>query len=384
VKRLASPKAQGVLGHLPRWAGNPLELLDDGARIGNPFGLHLGVPAVVGFSPAWNQRVLTDLETFTSAASFSRMVPYLAGGVILMDAPEHKPRRQQLNPFFHAKVLEVYRDPMREAIMPTLPSGAFEALQWASHAVLEALNAAFFSGTFPRGLLQRFLAPLHEAFPAPFLPRPLLFNSVNAEIKKQLEHRKLEGGQDIAAHVLRYENPVEELRISLAAGYDTTAHALAWAAWHLAKEPAPISLAVKETLRLYPPGFIGSRRAATHVSLDNFEIHKNALVMYSPYLTHRHPDLWPNPLQWTPSRFENSPPAWGYLPFGGGERICLGMHLAHLIIETALEALFETTIEQVRGDPTPKPGLTLKPGAPLEMRRAAIRQWPSSRLYFEV
>ncbi len=103
MKSLASPKAQRALGHLPRWAVNPLELLDDGARLGSPFRLQLGVPAVVGFSPAWNQRVLMDLETFKSAASFSSMVPYLAGGVILMDAPDHKPRRQQLNPFFHAK-----------------------------------------------------------------------------------------------------------------------------------------------------------------------------------------------------------------------------------------------------------------------------------------
>ncbi len=267
----------------------------------------------------------------------------------------------------------MYRDPIRQAIAPTLPSGAFEALEWASQAVLEALNAAFFGGEFPRGLLKRFLAPLHEAFPAPLLPRPLLFNAVNAEIRRQLERRKHEGGTDIAAHVLRYENPVEELRISLAAGYDTTAHALAWTAWHLAKEPAPISLAVKETLRLYPPGFIGSRRAAVDVSLEHIEIHKNALVMYSPYLTHRHPDLWSNPLKWNPQRFENPPPAWGYLPFGGGERICLGMHLAHLVIETALEALLETRIEQIRGDPKPKPGLTLKPSSALEMRRNTVR-----------
>jgi cytochrome P450 len=373
LKRLVSPKAGGVLGHLPRWAGDPLALLEDGARLGHPFRLHLGMPAVVGFSPAWNQRLLTDLNTFTSAASFSNMVPYLAGGVILLDAPQHKARRQQLNPHFHAKVLEVYRDPIRDAIAPTLPSGAFEALAWASEAVLEALNAAFFNGQFPKALLQRFLAPLHDAFPAPLMPRPLLFHAMNAEIKRQLERRRLEGGSDIATHVLRYENPIEELRISLAAGYDTTAHALAWTAWHLAETPAPIPLAVKETLRLYPPGFIGSRRAAITTWVDQVEIPKHALVLYSPYLTHRHPDLWNQPLEWDPTRFERPPPAWGYLPFGGGERICLGMHLAHLILEIALENLLEHRLEQTKGDPAPKPGLTLKPGTLLEMRRERKR-----------
>ncbi len=368
----AALKPYPLLGHLPFWAGDPLALLEGHAAQADFFELRLGVRAFVGYSPTWNKFLLSDLETFTSAGSFSKFVPYLAGGVILKDAPHHKPRRTDLNPGFHMHALEHLRGVIGAALGPIAPTGQFDSRDWASNAVLLALNASFFEGEFDAALLEDFLTPLHDPFPAPLLPRPTLFRRVNRELQRLLEMRQATKRHDLLSYLLRFSNPLEEARISLAAGYDTTAHTLAWAAWHIANQPhwtTDLEAAIKETLRLYPPGFIGSRRASRDVMFEGQRIPRGSMVLYSPYLTHRAPTNYVAPLEWQPERFASSPPAWAYLPFGGGERICLGMHLANLIIRSALETLLTHPLRPVRGDPTPKPGLTLAPRAALMLER---------------
>ncbi|WP_245575156.1 cytochrome P450 [Meiothermus rufus] len=363
MKGLPQPRGYpwGSFGHLPRWAGAPLALLEEGARLGEVFVLGLGRWAVVGYSPAWNRFVLSDLETFRSTGSLATLTPYLRGGVITTEAPEHKPRRQALDPLFHRRALMGWQARLQEALEALCPQEAFEAGAWASQVVQASLNLFYFEGRFPPALLARFLAPLQQPFPAPLLPRPLGFARVRREVRRL---QRL--GVGLAAQM-----PLEEVLIGLAAGYDTTAHTLAWALWHAAcypqwHHPQGNSLLIQETLRLYPPGFIGSRRAARRVAWAGVVIPEGAWVLYSPYLTHRHPEVWPEPLVFDPSRFAAGRPAWGYLPFGGGERTCLGMHLARLVLETAL-SLF-SQLEPLKGDPTPRPGLTLAPRGPLWLR----------------
>lgn len=351
----------GPLAHLPRWAGEPLALLEEGAALGPIFALGLGRPAVVGYSPEWNRRLLGDLETFRSKGSFSSLVPYLNGGIITTDAPAHRARRQELNPHFHARALGGLEARIRAALQEIRPQGVFEANRWASEVAHTSLNVAYFEGQFPRAELARFLAPLKQPFPAPLWPRPLLF----ARMRRRIGEMQARG-LGLAAHL-----PLEEVLIGLAAGYDTTAHTLAWALWHAAcypdwHHPAGHPLLIKETLRLYPPGFIGSRRVARALEFEGIFIPQGALALYSPYLTHRHPDLWQNPLVFDPARFEGRIPAWGYLPFGGGERTCLGMHFAQMVLGVAL-SLFGP-LEPLQGDPQPRPGLTLAPRGALWLR----------------
>ncbi|RDI96197.1 cytochrome P450 [Meiothermus sp. QL-1] len=357
--RLPEPRGYpGPWGHLPRWAGEPLALLEEGARLGPLFRLRLGWRVLVGYSPAWNQRLLTDLETFHSKGSFAALSPYLNGGIITTDAPLHKPRRQALNPHFHARALAHLENRLCSALEAIRPQGAFEACGWASRVAQVSLNQVYFEGQFPTGLLARFLSPLKQPFPSPFWPRPRLF----ARVRRQVEALQ-QAGWGLAAHL-----PLEEVLVGLAAGYDTTAHTLAWALWHAAQHPAwhtpeGVPLLIKETLRLYPPGFIGSRRVARGFAWAGHWVPRGTRVLYSPYLTHRHPDLWPDPLAFRPERFTGRIPAWGYLPFGGGERICLGMHLAQMVLRLAL-GLFPR-LRPLQGDPRPRPGLTLAPRGPL-------------------
>jgi len=64
-----------------------------------------------------------------------------------------------------------------------------------------------------------------------------------------------------------------------------------------------------------------------------------ALVLYSPYLTHRDPGLWTDPLSFRPERFAGGTAAWSFIPFAAGERTCLGRSFAQLVLGTVLGSL---------------------------------------------
>ncbi len=378
LRDLPAPTHPPGPGHLGRWGAEPLALLSEGAALAGPqrlFRLNLGLPTVVGFSPSWNKAVLTDPEAFVGRGSFSKAVPYLAGGIILTDAPAHRPRRAELNVPFGRGAVAGMLARIRAALEPLRPTGDFDALAWADGAALAMLNAAYFSGEFPTELLHAFLAPLRHPFPTPMLPRPLLFVRVNAELRRLARRRLEEGGDDLLAHLARLPGGVEEARVSLAAGHDTTTHALAWGVWHLAQRPDwrradGLRTVVKETLRLYPPGWMGSRRLTRELDFEGVVLPRGAMVLYSSYLSARDPLLWDAPEVFRPERWEAAPPAWAYLPFGGGARICLGMHLANSMIEEALALFLGGDLTALRGDPSPRPGVTLGPVGPLWVRRA--------------
>jgi cytochrome P450 len=85
---------------------------------------------------------------------------------------------------------------------------------------------------------------------------------------------------------------------------------------------------VSEALRLYPPGWLLSRRALDNDVLAGFEIPAGADVLFSPYLLHRHPRFWADPDAFRPERFaaenEAERPRFAYMPFAAGPRHCIG------------------------------------------------------------
>jgi cytochrome P450 len=342
-------------------------------RLGHPFGLRLGRRAIVGWRPDWNRRVLTDMATFRSRGSLSAAVPHLAGGVILTDEPQHAPRRRALNPHFFPREDDALRERLRHALAPLMPRGRFNAVAWADAVARTALNAALFDGQLDSRALGRFLDPLHRSMPAPLLPRPWLFLRTDRALRRALRaigSARAGTGAPLACPMNGMRRGIEEARVVLAAGHDTTAHALSWAAWHIAadrrwQDPALRQATIRETLRLYPPGWIGSRRAAEDTEIDGCPVPRGTLVLYSSWLTHRDPSLWPEPERFDPSRFTTTVRPWSYVPFGGGPRVCLGQRVAEVVLDLALEMLSRRSLTALDGDPSPRPGLTLAPRGPL-------------------
>jgi cytochrome P450 len=369
VTRLPSPATTPALGHLWRWTHDPLDLLESGARAGPVFGLRLWRPVVVGYRPAWNRAVLSDLDTFRSRGSLSGLTPYLSGGVVGSDAPAHDARRAELNPHFHSRA--VAGIPLGSVVERHVASGVFEARDWAARVVRDMLNTAFFAGGLPDALLARFLAPLHRPNPAPLLPRPRLFRRVDAAIARVLADPP---PGSFAAVLSTMDNAVEETRVALAAGYDTTAHTLAWALWHLADAPRwrhreALPAVLDEVLRLYPAGWLGSRVAHRDASVAGVDVPAGTMILYSPYLTHRDPELWRAPTRFAPERFIGGRPAWGFIPFSAGRRTCLGAPLARRMLTSALEPFCDAPMVRLTGDPAIAAGITLRPRGRLWLAR---------------
>lgn len=370
------PRPSGIrgIGHLPRWTSDPLRLLEEGAALGPVFGVRLWREVTVGRTPEWNRAVLGDLDTFRSRGSLSQLSPYLSAGVVSQDNPGHRHRRAELNPSFHRRAVTTAFSADFGDLMPDLlPRGEFDAGAWASEVVLAMLSRAFFGMHFPASVLESYVAPLDSPMPGPLLRRPLRIRKMNAALETVF--RRPQPGT-LAELFATLDGGVEEARVVIAAAYDTTAHTLAFALWELAarpelNDPAMTARIVEETLRLYPSGWIGSRICTADTVVDGVPVPAGRMVLYSPYLTHRDPDLWRDARVFRPERFEEPLPAWGYIPFAGGERTCLGAGLATLMLRTAICAFAGSVLGRVSGDGAVRGGLTLSPAGPLRLRREA-------------
>ncbi len=152
---------------------------------------------------------------------------------------------------------------------------------------------------------------------------------------------------------------VDEAMTLIVAGHETTASALNWT-WYLlsqnreaeallhaeidaAGEKSEPSLSdmeslsytknvVDEALRLYPPGWMLSRRTIAPDVLSGYDVPAGTDVLLSPYLLHRHPRYWKDPGAFRPERFdaahESERPRFAYMPFAAGPRHCIGETLA--------------------------------------------------------
>lgn len=148
---------------------------------------------------------------------------------------------------------------------------------------------------------------------------------------------------------------VDEVMTLIVAGHETTASGLNWI-WYLLSQhpevearlhaeldatspdlandlPSMESLkyarnVIDEALRLYPPGWLLSRRAVGPDRLGGYDIPAGADVLISPFLLHRHPRYWQDAEAFRPERFdadhETERPRFAYMPFAAGPRHCIG------------------------------------------------------------
>ncbi len=161
----------------------------------------------------------------------------------------------------------------------------------------------------------------------------------------------------------------DEVATMFMAGHETTAQSLSWIFYHLAKEkaiqhklvdeaykfgnslPGLDDLAgmvytkqvVNEGLRYYPPIWALVRKPYVDDEIYGVKIPAASYVLINIYGMHHHPDFWDTPDTFNPEHFnahsEKQRPAFAYLPFGGGPRLCLGNNFAMMVLQVVVSRL---------------------------------------------
>jgi cytochrome P450 len=192
----------------------------------------------------------------------------------------------------------------------------------------------------------------------------------------------------------------DELMTLLLAGHETTAMALSWTWYLLDRHPdvaerlrAEIVTAVgdrdpsvddlprlgyvtrvlEESMRLYPPAWIITRTAREPDEIGGYRVPPGTIVILSPFLTHRAPEVWPDPERFDPDRFtaeqSEGRPRFAYFPFAGGPRQCIGsdfaMTEATLVVATIARRYRLELVAPRRV--VPQPVITIRPRGGLLM-----------------
>jgi retinoid hydroxylase len=106
-----------------------------------------------------------------------------------------------------------------------------------------------------------------------------------------------------------------------------------------------LEMAFDETLRLYPPAWVGPRRSVEPFEFAGHRVPGGVPASYCSWASHRLPDVFPEPEAFVPERFSPDNKAklekGAYVPFGGGSRTCIGMRFGQMEIRTIATLLLQ-------------------------------------------
>ena len=409
------PRGLPLLGNLFSFRRDVLRLLvESRSRFGDVVRFRLGphVVHLVAHPDLVRQVVQERADSYDKETRSSVRIREMTGlGLLTANGESWRRERRLIQPAFRPAAVVGFEKHMTEATAAMLE-------RWESHAgpidvasemmrltytivgrtlfsaevapdadEVEHAMAVMLGHTYAR--LERIVAP------PSWLPTPgnLRFRRALAAVDRVVyrilsERRRQEtNAHDLLALLLRERDEETGTGLSdpqlrnetitlLLAGHETTANALAWTFYLLAKhpeemerlngEPEAIERAFKEAMRLYPPIWAMERRAVEEDELGGFHVPAGSTVVVSPWVTHRHPDLWEDPERFDPGRFtdersEHRPPL-AFIPFGAGPRFCVGAHFAMVEASIILSMVLRRwRLRLVPGHPVmPKPGITLR------------------------
>ncbi|KAF3886566.1 MULTISPECIES: cytochrome P450 [Nostocales] len=196
----------------------------------------------------------------------------------------------------------------------------------------------------------------------------------------------------------------DELITLLVAGHETTATALAWAFYwihklpevrekllqeidSLGENPEPnailrspyLSAVCSETLRLYPVVTLAlNRLVKSPLEVMGYQLEPGTLVVPSIYLTHHREDLYPDSKHFKPERFlDRQFTPYEYLPFGGGNRRCIGLAFAlmemKLVLATVL-SMWQMELDDSQRVQPVRQGALMRPSLGVPMVVKGLRQ----------
>jgi cytochrome P450 len=381
-----------------------------------------------GFGAEYNQQVLSDAARFLSVPLAPVGTPpdtalaRLTDNLLSMNGARHKQQRRLALPAFHKKRVEGYRDEMvaiAERALAGWRAGQtldmaremqFLTMCIASQTLFGVDASADASSVAP--LIGRWMVLLESGgvflLPKDWPGTPMrrlmrVADRLEARIRALIEQKRanptahhdvlsmLIAARDEDGTALTDAELIGQTSVLFVAGHETSSNALTWTLFLLSQHPrvladlrdelagvlhgdAPtveqlgrlplLERVIKESMRLLPPAPFQMRHSAAPFQFGPYEAPAYATVTISSYITHRLPEIYPDPLRFHPARWETlDPTVYEYMPFGAGSHMCIGSTFALMEIKIVLAMLLQHF------------GFQLAPGTRVE-RRVTITMSP--------
>ncbi|HEY0746824.1 MAG TPA: cytochrome P450 [Steroidobacteraceae bacterium] len=360
-------------------------LQDYFARFGDVYRVFAPARGVYNYvinNPEDIKRVLlTNHRNYTKGEGMDRVKILLGNGIMTSEGAFWRRQRRMMQPSFHRRVIDQFS---------TLISEVNEkfAQRWAEHSArkepvnvssdtseltLEIVLRSIFGSDLQRLEHQMGANPFEVVAKQPNrdLKFAFQFRSLGklvGELIQKRRHAPEEHFDFLSMLMLTRDREsdepmsdkelIDEVLTLIVAGHETTAAALTWT-WYLlgqhreaaeqleaeadqtaeglmalsaAEAMSATHQVLQESLRLYPPGWLISRRAIEGDELGGFVIPPRTDVFISPYMLHRHPAFWSDAEEFKPERFAdadaNERHKFAYIPFAVGPRHCIGENIA--------------------------------------------------------
>lgn len=403
---------------------------------GDPFLLQtLNGPVVMTAKPEAIKEIFLANSDIHRPFAVDNAKKYIGENSLLLQEGEiHKRQRKLLLPPFHGKRMKAYSDAMADITrqkLRTLSEGErFTMLDLGQSLTLDVILAAVFGFTedaerdgFAK-VVAEYMETLHPSFMfAAVLQHPLwppwrrfcaAREAYESMIRKKIDELRPQAAEreDILSMMLVAEfddgtkmnerELIEQLNTLLIAGHETTAITMAWAVYWLFRNPVSLArtreeietlgpnpgpetytklpyldAVIRESLRIRPIVTEALRTLTGPFELMGHRLEAGTTVAPSISLLHADPNIYPEPDQFRPERFlERKFSPYEYIPFGGGNRRCIGSAFAEFELRIALAILLTEADLDLLDDRVLKPqrrSLTMAPEGGVNMLFRSLR-----------
>ena len=367
-------------------------------------------------------------------SSFGDLIPLLGDGLLTIDGAYHDRARRIMMPAFHRDHIVASVDVMFEeanaALSKWRPGDRVDVYEWTRRLAMRIAMRALLgldpddrgrgeaaAEHFERALSYYGIDYVYRLIRGPGSPwrrmhrsRKVLDEILFEEIRERRRGSRPESF-DILGLLLEAtdedgskltDQEVRDQAITLMfAGHDTTTSTVSFLLYELSRNPSELAklvaeqdevlggsapdaatlerelprleMVMDETLRLYPPAWIGPRRAMVDYEFAGHTVKAGSYVSYCSWASHRLPQVFEDPEAFVPERFTRERkaalPRGAYVPFGGGQRICIGKRFG----QTEVKAIATAILQRFRLELVPGKAMhvrqmpTLSPDGGLEM-----------------
>ena len=373
--------------------------------------------------------------------SFADLIPLLGDGLLTIDGGYHDRARRIMMPAFHREQVEASLEAMIAEAGPAidrLETGeVVDVYDWtrglAMRIAMRALlgldpddegHGAAAAAHFERALGWYGVDFHIRVLRGPGSPWQKMMSSrkvLDEIVYAEIAHRRREADperRDILSLLLAArdedgsgftdEEVRDQVMTLMFAGHDTSTSTITFLLYELARHPevlarlqaeqdevlggAPptpaqlfgelpyLDMVMDETLRLYPPAWVGPRRSVHDFEFAGHHVPAGAYVNYCSWASHRIPEVFPEPEAFIPERFTRERkaalPRGAYVPFGGGSRICIGKRFG----QTEVKLVTTMLLQRLRLELMPgytmtvrqMPTLGPKGGLPMRVREREL------------